>query len=232
MLLLSFVNLNGETWHHKSGMRTWQMARVGDFEGHGEMAVHSWRVPSKVYYGSHFALHPGPSLIFYFRSFLLNCLTSRLCYQCTLLLCCLPHLFHDMQQSWLGWSCYTIHTACIKQHLPCCPFLLIPCYELILQSTNQGNRSTMLLRVPSVILVMSYRCSWGSQRACPQSTSNILLDVNVQNRFTMLKFDISGLARIAVQYKIASEAQQLLNFLLFKHEIWKISWHERNSLWF
>ncbi len=53
-----------------------------------------------------------------------------------LLLCCCPHLFHDMQQSWHGWSCYTIYTACIviKQNLPCCPFLLIPCYALILQS--------------------------------------------------------------------------------------------------
>ncbi len=53
-----------------------------------------------------------------------------------LLLCCRPHLFHDMLQSWHGWSCYTIHTACIvfKQHLPCCLFLLIPCFALILHS--------------------------------------------------------------------------------------------------
>jgi hypothetical protein len=93
MLLLSFVNLNGETWRHKREMRTWRRARVGDFEGHGERVVHSWRVPSKVCYESHFTLHPGLSLIFYFRSFLLNCLQSRLCYQCNFFYVAFPIFF-------------------------------------------------------------------------------------------------------------------------------------------
>jgi hypothetical protein len=75
-----------------------------------------------------------PLLNFLFSLFSSKLFDISLMLSMQLLLFCLPRLFNDMQQSWHGLSCYTIHTACIKHHLPCCPFLLIPCYALILHS--------------------------------------------------------------------------------------------------
>jgi hypothetical protein len=102
----------------------------GDDGGGWERAGHSWRVPSKRCYGSHFVFCPDLSLLHNFRSFLQNFLTSGLCYQCNsfsvaspifLVLCCSNGLAtltvkHKIKQPEQSPSCCMAEVACPVLH--------------------------------------------------------------------------------------------------------------------
>ncbi len=92
----------------------------------------------------------------------------------------LSHLSHTKQQSW-HCSALLYNTHCLQCYSSK-TFPVAFCIAVALYH-NQGSRSTMLLRIPSVMLVMNYNVLW-SQKACLQCTSSTLL---VQNSFPVFQ---------------------------------------------